>query len=203
MPNILDKIFFNKRVELDSAKRKLSLSDIKARIVNKNFIIRDVRKFLEVSSGSSIIAEIKPRTPFKGELLKNFVNKLLSKNIRVSVFIEPEKEQINAAKSLGSPVIELHTGAYCNAIGSNQSQELNKLIRSAKYAVEIGLECHAWHGLGFNTVSSIASIQEICELNIGHFLIGESIFSGLEHAVQQMRVLMDSARDKPNKETRA
>ena len=119
------------------------------------------------------------------------------------MFIEPEKEQIDAAKSLGVPVIELHTGAYCNAIGSNQSQELNKLIRSAKYAVEIGLECHAGHGLGFNTVSSIASIQEICELNIGHFLIGESIFSGLEHAVQEMRALMDSARDKPNKETRA
>ena len=135
--------------------------------------------------------------------LKNFINKLLSKNIHVSVFIEPEKEQIDAAKSLGAPVIELHTGAYCNAIGSNQSQELNKLIRSAKYAVEIGLECHAGHGLGFNTVSSIASIQEICELNIGHFLIGESIFSGLEHAVQQMRALMDSARDKSNKETRA
>ena len=135
--------------------------------------------------------------------LKNFVNKLLSKNIHVSVFIEPEKENIDAAKSLGAPVIELHTGAYCNAIGSNQSQELNKLIRSAKYAVEIGLECHAGHGLGFNTVSSVASIQEICELNIGHFLIGESIFSGLEHAVQQMRALMDSARDKSKKETRA
>ncbi len=135
--------------------------------------------------------------------LKSFVNKLLSKNIRVSVFIEPEKEQIDAAKSLNAPVIELHTGAYCNAIESNQSQELNKLIRSAKYAVEIGLECHAGHGLGFNTVSSIASIQEICELNIGHFLIGESIFSGLEQTVQQMRALMDSARDKPNKETRA
>ena len=65
------------------------------------------------------------------------------------------------------------------------------------------MECHAGHGLGFNTVSSIASIQEICELNIGHFLIGESIFSGLEHAVQRMRDLMDSARDKPNEETRA
>jgi pyridoxine 5-phosphate synthase len=135
--------------------------------------------------------------------LKSFVNKLLSKNIRVSVFIEPEKEQIDAAKSLNAPVIELHTGAYCNAIESNQSQELNKLIRSAKYAVEIGLECHAGHGLGFDTVFPIASIQEICELNIGHFLIGESIFSGLEQTVQQMRALMDSARDKPNKETRA
>ena len=135
--------------------------------------------------------------------LKKFVNKLKSKNIRVSVFIEPEKDQIDAAKSLGAPVIELHTGAYCNAIGSKQSQELNKIIRSAKYAFEIDLECHAGHGLGFNTVSRIASIQEICELNIGHFLIGESIFSGLEHAVQRMRDLMDSARDKPNEETRA
>ena len=135
--------------------------------------------------------------------LKNFVNKLMSKNIRVSVFIEPEKDQIDAAKSLGAPVIELHTGAYCNAIGSKQSQELNKIIRSAKYAFEIDLECHAGHGLSFNTVSPIASIQEICELNIGHFLIGESIFSGLEHAVQRMRDLMDSARDKPNEETRA
>ena len=135
--------------------------------------------------------------------LKKFVNKLMSKNIRVSVFIEPEKDQIDAAKSLGAPVIELHTGAYCNAIGSKQSQELNKIIRSAKYAFEIDLECHAGHGLSFNTVSPIASIQEICELNIGHFLIGESIFSGLEHAVQRMRDLMDSARDKPNEETRA
>ena len=88
--------------------------------------------------------------------LKKFVSKLMSKNIRVSVFIEPEKDQIDAAKSLGAPVIELHTGAYCNAIGSKQSQELNKIIRSAKYAFEIDLECHAGHGLGFNTVSSIA-----------------------------------------------
>ena len=131
--------------------------------------------------------------------LEKFVNNLMSKNIRVSLFIEPEKNQIDAAKLLGAPVIELHTGAYCNTIGKAQIHQLNKLEMSAKYATEIGLECHAGHGLSFDTVPSIAMIKEICELNIGHFLIGEALYSGLESAIQHMRYLMDNARAKLNK----
>ena len=127
--------------------------------------------------------------------LEKLVNNLSNKDIRVSMFIEPDREQIDAAKSLGAPVIELHTGRYCNATGQKEKQlEFKKLILSAKYASELGLECHAGHGISFNTVEAIASIQEICELNIGHFLIGEAIFSGLENAIQQLRYLMGKAR---------
>ena len=127
--------------------------------------------------------------------LEKIVSNLSNKDIRVSMFIEPENKQIDAAKSLGAPVIELHTGRFCNAIGQKEKdRELTKLTLSAKYASEIGLECHAGHGLGFNTVQSVASIQEICELNIGHFLIGEAIFMGLENAVKRIRYLMEKAR---------
>tara|TARA_B100000029_G_scaffold477924_1_gene523474 strand:+ start:981 stop:1721 length:741 start_codon:yes stop_codon:yes gene_type:complete len=128
--------------------------------------------------------------------LEKFVKNLSNKDIRVSMFIEPEHDQIDAAKKLGAPVIELHTGKYCNATGQiEKDRELKKIILSAKYATDIGLECHAGHGLGFDTVQPIARIQEICELNIGHFLIGESIFSGLEQAILRIRSLMKNARE--------
>ena len=127
--------------------------------------------------------------------LEKFVKNLSNKDIRVSMFIEPEKNQIDAAKNLGAPVIELHTGKYCNAIGQiEKERELKKLILSAKYAADLGLECHAGHGIGFDTVQPIARIQEICELNIGHFLIGEAIFSGLDEAILRIRSLMEKAR---------
>ena len=127
--------------------------------------------------------------------LEKFVKNLSNKDIRVSMFIEPEKNQIDAAKNLGAPVIELHTGKYCNAIDQiEKDRELKKLILSAKYAADLGLECHAGHGIGFDTVQPIARIQEICELNIGHFLIGEAIFSGLDEAILRIRSLMEKAR---------
>ena len=127
--------------------------------------------------------------------LEKFVKNLSNKDIRVSMFIEPENNQIDAAKNLGAPVIELHTGKYCNAIGQiEKERELKKLILSAKYAADLGVECHAGHGIGFDTVQPIASIQEICELNIGHFLIGEAIFSGLDEAILRIRSLMEKAR---------
>ena len=127
--------------------------------------------------------------------LEKFVKNLSNKDIRVSMFIEPEKNQIDAAKNLGAPVIELHTGKYCNAIGQiEKERELKKLILSATYAADLGLECHAGHGIGFDTVQPIARIQEICELNIGHFLIGEAIFSGLDEAILRIRSLMEKAR---------
>ena len=127
--------------------------------------------------------------------LEKFVKNLSNKDIRVAMFIEPEKNQIDAAKNLGAPVIELHTGKYCNAIDQiEKDRELKKLILSAKYAADLGLECHAGHGIGFDTVQPIARIQEICELNIGHFLIGEAIFSGLDEAILRIRSLMEKAR---------
>lgn len=102
---------------------------------------------------------------------------------------------LDIVKSVGAPVIELHTGAYCHAApGPERATELDRIVRAAAHAEDIGLECHAGHGLGFDTVGPVAAIPTIAELNIGHFLIGEAIFGGLESAVTRMRSLMDKAR---------
>jgi pyridoxine 5-phosphate synthase len=124
------------------------------------------------------------------------VERLSAAGIRVSLFVEPEPAVLDAARELGAPVVELHTGAYCaTAPGSKgRDAELARITAAAAHAEEIGLECHAGHGLGFDTVGSVAAIATIVELNIGHFLIGEAIFGGLESTVTRMRALMDKAR---------
>ena len=126
--------------------------------------------------------------------LTPFVAALTAKNIRVSLFVEPDPAQLDAAKSLGVRVVELHTGAFCHTQGQARALELARVQNGAAHAASIGLECHAGHGLGFETVGQIALIPEISELNIGHFLIGEAIFGGLEGSVKRMRALMDIAR---------
>jgi pyridoxine 5-phosphate synthase len=130
--------------------------------------------------------------------LKPVVAVLRDAKIRVSLFIEPDRRQIDAAVSLGAPVVELHTGAYCEAAAHGDPAERDRLLElmreAARYGSERGLEVHAGHGLGFDTVKPIAAIPEIRELNIGHFLVGEAIFSGLDAAIRRMRALMDEAR---------
>jgi len=126
--------------------------------------------------------------------LARFVAALGGVGIRVSLFIDPEPRQLDAAKALGAPVVELHTGAYCDAQGAARERELARLIAAAAAAERLGLECHAGHGLGFDTVGAVAAIPTIVELNIGHFLIGEAIFGGLDGAVKRMRALMQEAR---------
>ena len=126
--------------------------------------------------------------------LAPLVRQLGGARIRVSMFVEPEKVQLDAAKALGAPVVELHTGAYCEAVGAERERLLHKLSDGAAYAASIGLEVHAGHGLTFDNVKPIAAIPEIRELNIGHFLVGEAIFVGLENSIKRMRALMDEAR---------
>ena len=130
--------------------------------------------------------------------LSPFVRQLGEARIRVSLFVEPDKRQLDAAKSLGAPVVELHTGAYCEAAAHGEGRErdrlLEKIREAAAYGASLGLEIHAGHGLGFDTVKPVAAIPEIRELNIGHFLIGEAIFTGLESSIHRMRALMDEAR---------
>ena len=126
--------------------------------------------------------------------LAPFIGKLTDQGIRVSLFIEPSEAQLSAAKELGAPVVELHTGSYCDAAGDNRENELARIRNAAAFAEEIGLECHAGHGLNFETVQPIAAISTIVELNIGHFLIGEAIFVGLEESIGRMRQLMNEAR---------
>jgi pyridoxine 5-phosphate synthase len=122
------------------------------------------------------------------------VRRLGEAGIRVSLFIEPDQAQLDAAKALGAPVVELHTGAYCEAEGTARARQLDRIRAAAAHAAAIGLECHAGHGLTFDTVAPIAALPTVVELNIGHFLVGEAIFSGLESAIRRMRALMDKAR---------
>ncbi|WP_333839136.1 pyridoxine 5'-phosphate synthase [Novosphingobium sp.] len=120
--------------------------------------------------------------------------RLADAGIRVSLFIAPEARQIEAAMKLGAPVVELHTGEYAHAEGEAVAVELKRLSDMAALAARNGIEPHAGHGLTYDNVQPIAAIPQLAELNIGHFLIGEAIFVGLEAAVQRMRSLMDDAR---------
>lgn len=126
--------------------------------------------------------------------LAPIVGGLSAARIRVSMFIEPDKRQLDASRSLGAPVVELHTGAYANAAGSERDRLLEKIRQAAVYGEGIGLEIHAGHGLTYENVKPIAAIAQIRELNIGHFLIGEAMFIGLEASIREMRRLMDEAR---------
>ena len=114
--------------------------------------------------------------------------------IRVSLFIDADNAQIDAAKAAGAPVIELHTGEYADATGAHQAQELERLRRAARHAAQRRLEVHAGHGLNYRNVDPVAAIPEINELNIGHAIIAESLFSGLAAAVRAMRTQMQQAR---------
>ncbi len=126
--------------------------------------------------------------------LAPIIRRLGAGGIRVSLFIDPEPSQLEAAKALGAPVVELHTGAYCEAQGAGRARELGRLATAAARAAALGLECHAGHGLSFYTVGAVAAIPTIVELNIGHFLVGEAIFSGLEEVIRRMRRVMSEAR---------
>jgi pyridoxine 5-phosphate synthase len=126
------------------------------------------------------------------------VAKLKAAGIRVSLFIEPDPDQILASARAGAQVVELHTGAYCLAVRERRpraAELLGALTRAAAQAAEAGLEVHAGHGIDYETVGAVAAIPELAELNIGHFLIGEAIFTGLDPAIRRMRALMDAARD--------
>lgn len=127
-----------------------------------------------------------------------FVRELTDAGIRVSLFVDPEIDQIEAAKSTGAPVIEIHTGAYYEATIATQpariAAELENIRKAAAIGDGLGLEIHAGHGLTFMNVQPVAAIPEIVELNIGHFLVGEAVFMGLAEAVKEMKKLMQDAR---------
>lgn len=117
---------------------------------------------------------------------------------RVSIFIAADRRQIEAAARIGAPVVELHTGAYCDAHFEGRFQdrddELARLREMSAFAHSLGLEVHAGHGLTYDTVAPVAAFPELRELNIGHYLIGEAIFSGLDSAIRRMREIIDAAR---------
>ncbi|MFZ1079063.1 MAG: pyridoxine 5'-phosphate synthase [Methylovirgula sp.] len=130
--------------------------------------------------------------------LKPFVAELSRAGIVVALFIEPQTEALEAARSIGAPAIELHTGAWCNAVlegdEAHAAHEFARLRASAALTAELGIECHAGHGLDYDTARQISSLPQLIELNIGHFLIAEAIFIGLEAAIRKMRAAMDVGR---------
>jgi pyridoxine 5-phosphate synthase len=130
--------------------------------------------------------------------LAHFIAPLRDAGCRVSIFIAADRAQIEAAARIGAAVVELHTGAYCDlhAEGrlAERDAELDRLTEMAAFAHDLGLEVHAGHGLTFDTVGPVAALPQVVELNIGHFLIGEAIFRGLDPAIREMRRLMDDAR---------
>ena len=126
--------------------------------------------------------------------LAYYVDKLSAAGIRVSLFIEPSERQVEAAARLRAPVVEFHTGRYAHSAGEERAVELKRIADCAALAVKNVIEPHAGHGLTFDNVVPVAAIPQLRELNIGHFLIGEAIFTGLEASVRRMRELMDAAR---------
>lgn len=128
------------------------------------------------------------------EALGPIIAALTGAGVRVSLFIEPDPRQIDAAIRLKAPVVEFHTGRYAHLEGAERSAELRRLSDAAALAAKNGIEPHAGHGLTFDNVGPVAAIPQLAELNIGHFLIGEAIFSGLKEAIREMRRQMDLVR---------
>ena len=148
-------------------------------------IVPERREELTTEGGLAVIRQEKQ--------LKTLLKPLKDAGIRLSLFIEANQADIDAANWIGADIVELHTGRYCQNL-SGRSAELHRITKAADYCSKLGIETHAGHGLCFDTVGAIASIPEIKELNIGHFLIGESIFCGLEFSIKKMRKKIDAAR---------
>ena len=132
------------------------------------------------------------------DYLVPYVDQLSRGGVRVSLFIEPSVESIDAAVSIKAPVVELHTGAWCHAVEvgdlTKAEHEFARVVAAAAYAGERGVEVHAGHGLDYDTARRAAALPQIVELNIGHFLIGEAVFVGLPEAIRRMRAAMDEGR---------
>jgi pyridoxine 5-phosphate synthase len=121
------------------------------------------------------------------------VRALAAAGVRVSLFIEPALEQVEAAHAVGAQVVEFHTGRYCHLSGDDRTVEFSRLQAAAAHAADLGLEVHAGHGLDYETAADMLAIPEVRELNIGHFLIGEAVFVGLTTAIHRMRAALDAA----------
>ncbi len=176
-----------------------------------NFEMAATREMLEIAlrhrpHACCIVPEKREERTTEGGLdvvggrdtLRPLIGALREAGIRVSLFIEPDAAQMQSARDLGTDIVEIHTGRYCDLAlagdGPGREAELARIRQAAAFAHGIGLEVHAGHGLTFETVGSVAAITEMVELNIGHFLVGEAIFGGLDSAVRRMRALMDAAR---------
>ena len=150
-------------------------------------LVPEKREELTTEGGLNVVAGL--------DRVRQACRQLADNGIRVSLFIDPEHEQIDAALECGAPVVELHTGCYADATGVERDAELLRVVAAARYADELGLTVHAGHGLHYDNVTAIAGIAPIVELNIGHAIVARAVFDGLTVAVGEMKRLMSAARD--------
>ena len=163
------------------------MKDIALRLKpNAVCIVPEKRMEITTEGGLDLISQF--------DRLKSICDQLNDNGLRISLFIEPDLRQIETAVKLKAPVIELHTGTYSELEADDKENELRRIQRAVDYANELKIECHAGHGLNFENVGPIASIEKITELNIGHFLIGEAVFIGLTSAIGKMKHIMAEAR---------
>ena len=163
------------------------MKDIALRLKpNAVCIVPEKRMEITTEGGLDLISQF--------DRLKSICHQLNDNGLRISLFIEPDLRQIETALKLEVPVIELHTGTYSELRADDKENELKRIQRAVDYANELGIECHAGHGLNYENVGPIASINKITELNIGHFLIGEAVFIGLTNAIEKMKSIMAEAR---------
>lgn len=175
-----------KRMNLELAATQ-EMVDIACRIgPDDACVVPEKREELTTEGGLDVINGF--------ERIRDATRQLTGSGIRVSLFIEPDIEQIRRVTDIGAPVIELHTGTYANARGSNQEMELERIVRASEYAHEQGIQVNAGHGLDYNNTAVIAAIPEIRELNIGHSIVSRAIFVGIAQATQQMLEIMHRAR---------
>lgn len=150
-------------------------------------LVPEKREELTTEGGLDVLGQL--------DKVKAATEKLTAVGIKVSLFIDADREQINAAKTCGAPFIELHTGHYADATTeADQQDELKKIAAAASYASDLGITVNAGHGLTYHNVAAIAALPEIYELNIGHSIIGRAVFDGLEKSVADMKAIMQAAR---------
>ncbi|MBL8590149.1 MAG: pyridoxine 5'-phosphate synthase [Methylobacteriaceae bacterium] len=192
--------------------RDADIAELRARISKPlNFEMAATEQMLDIAlktkpHAACLVPEKRTERTTEGGLdvlgqhnhLKPFIAELTRGGIRVSLFVEPSVEALEASRDAGAPVVELHTGAWCEAVAHGETdkaeREFARIAAAAKASARLGLECHAGHGLDYATARRCAGLPEIVELNIGHFLIGEAIFVGLPMAVRAMRAAMDEGR---------
>ena len=151
-------------------------------------LVPEKREELTTEGGLDVVGQL--------EKIKAATEKLSAAGIKVSLFIDADREQINAAKACGAPFIELHTGHYADAkTEEDQQDELKKIAAGASYADDLGITVNAGHGLTYHNVAPIAALPEIYELNIGHWIMGRAVFDGLNKAVADMKAVMETARN--------
>ncbi len=149
-------------------------------------LVPEKREELTTEGGLDVVSQV--------GRVRSACEQLAESDIRVSLFIDPDKEQIDAALEAGAPVVELHTGAYAEEDGNRQAAELQRIVEAARYGDEKGLVINAGHGLHYQNVKPIAAISEVVELNIGHAIVARAVFDGLAGAVAEMKRLMLEGR---------